>query len=140
MTKGFVRIASSLTAVLVGGCSSVGRLVRQQGATRTEARLVAAGFHIQPADTADRLAELDATAPFEIVEQSRDGEKVFAYADPLRCHCQYVGDAQQYAEYKRLRDEDLTAAEERQALAVEQNVDMDVGSRGPFASPWWWWQ
>jgi hypothetical protein len=84
--------------------SSVGRIVRLQGATRAEARLAAAGFHIEPADTAERLARLDAMPPFKIVEQSRDEERVFAYADPLRCQCQYAGDAQQYAEYKQLRD------------------------------------
>ena len=138
MTNGSVRIASLLAAVLVGGCSSVGRIVRQQGATRAEARLAAAGFHIEPADTAERLAQLDAMPPFKIVEQSRDGERVFAYADPLRCQCQYVGDAQQYAEYKRLRDEDLIAAEERQALAIDQNDDMDLGSRERFTAPLWW--
>jgi hypothetical protein len=140
MTKGFVRIVSLLTALLVGGCSSVGRIVRQQGATRAEATLAAAGFHIEPADTADRLAELDAMPPFEVIAQRRDGKEVYAYADPVRCHCQYIGDAQQYAEYKRLQHEDLIAAEERQALAIDQNVDIDVGSRGAFASPWWWWQ
>ena len=138
MTKGFVRVASLLTTLLVGGCSTVGRIVRQEGATRTEQTLAAAGFHIEPADTADRLAELHATAPFEIVVKRRDGKEVYAYADPVRCRCQYVGDAQQYAEYQRLQDEDLIAAEDQQALAVGQYDETHVGSRGPFASPWWW--
>jgi len=138
MRKGFVGTAGLLTALLVGGCSSVAGIVRQQDATRAEGTLAAAGFHIEPADTADRLAELHAMPPFEVVAQRRDGKEVYAYADPSRCRCQYVGDAQQYAEYQRLRHEDLIAAEDRQALEIDRNVEMDVGSRGAFASPWWW--
>ena len=130
MTKRFVRMTSLLTALLVGGCSSVGRIVRQQRATRAEATLAAAGFHIEPADTADRLAELHGMPPFEVIPRRRDGKDIYAYADPARCRCQWIGDAQQYADYQRLRHEDLVAAEDRQALAIDHNVEAD--------SPWWW--
>src|SRR5438270_6904515 len=86
----FVRMASLFTALLVAGCSSVGRIVRRPGAPRAEASLAAAGFHIEPADTGDRVARLDAMPPFEVIAQRRDGKEVYAYADPVKCHCLYV--------------------------------------------------
>jgi hypothetical protein len=140
MTRGFVRATSLLTALLVGGCASVSRIVQQQRATRVEATLAAAGFHIEPADTADRLARLHTMTPFELIAQRREGKEVYAYADPVKCRCQWVGDPQQYADYERLRHEDLIAAEDRQALAFNQGVERDLGSRGALANPWWWWQ
>src|SRR5437868_12981054 len=91
-----------LAALLVGGCSTLGRIVREPGASTAEATLAAAGFHIEPADTADRIAELDAMPPFAVIGQLRDGKQLYTYADPLKCHCEYVGDPQQYEQYKRL--------------------------------------
>ena len=136
MTRSFVCIASLFAASLLGGCSSLGRIVRQQGTTRAETALLAAGFHIEPADTHDRIVELNTMPPFEVVLHKKGDSDIYAYADPVKCHCEYVGDAQQYAEYKRLRNEQLTAAEQREALALEQNTDIDVSSRGPWAMPW----
>jgi hypothetical protein len=142
MTRLVIRTTFLLAIPLVTGCSSVGRIVRQQAATRTEATLVAAGFHVEAADTADRLREVDAIPPFQVIKQRKGDEEIYVYADPAKCHCEYVGDAQEYAEYKRLRNEELKAVEAQQALAAEEtnDNDIDVGSRGPWSSPWWWWE
>jgi hypothetical protein len=37
-------------------------------------------------------------------------------------------------------DEGMFAAEQQQALAIDEDINMDVGSRGPWSIPWWFWQ
>jgi hypothetical protein len=138
MKQRILGVTLLLTASFLGGCSSVDRIVRQQGAGRVEANLAAAGFHIEPADTADRLAGLHDMTPFEVIAQRNGAEQVYTYADPLKCRCAYVGDARQYAEYQRLRREESTVAAEQQALRIDEALGVDLGWRAPWSNPWWW--
>jgi hypothetical protein len=118
---------------LLAGCS----LIQREDAARTEAVLAAAGFEMHPADTPERVVELEEMPHFKIVTR-RDGSKAtYAYADPVNCHCEYVGDAEQHAEYERLRSEQRSAYERKQRLDDEMTVDTD--SRSPGSAPWWSW-
>ena len=57
-------------------------IIQREDAARTEAVLAAAGFEIHPADTPERVVELDEMPHFKIVTR-RDGSKTtYAYADP----------------------------------------------------------
>jgi hypothetical protein len=125
-------------ASLVGGCSSVAQIVQRQDAASTETTLAAAGFHIHSADTAERVAELDTAPRLRIVAQKKGKTTVYVYADPVNCHCEYVGDSDQYAEYERLRLEQRTADERQEDLRIDQNMTIDAGLPGPWSAPWWW--
>jgi hypothetical protein len=85
-----------ILAGVLGGCAAIER----QQAGDTEKLLVAAGFRMLPADTAERRGELAGMAPFELVVQHRDARTVYTYADPLSCRCLYVGGPAEYAKYR----------------------------------------
>jgi len=125
-------------ASLVGGCSSVAHIVLRQDAARTEATLAAAGFQIRSADTAKRVAELDTAPRLRLVAQKKGKTTVYVFADPVNCHCEYVGDADEYAQYERLRLEQQAAGERQEALRIDQDMAIDAGLPGPWSAPWWW--
>jgi hypothetical protein len=125
-------------ALLIGGCSSIGGIVQRARLTSTEAALAAVGFHIEPADTADRIRELQVVPPFQVVPRRRGDEDVYVYADPEKCHCEYVGSVQQYAEYERQRHQRLEAAEAREGVAAEERFETYAEGQAPWSSAWWW--
>ena len=138
MRAPFAASALLSATLLLGGCSSVGGIVQHERVTGTEAALVDAGFHIEPGNTRDRIAELRVLPPFVVVPRNRAGDTVYVYADPVTCHCQYVGSAQQYAEYQRQRNAALNAAESREAFAAEQRIETYDRGQTSSSSPWLW--
>ena len=88
-----MRYAVLVVLILAGatGCAT-----GQAAATRsTVEMLAAAGFHV--AATPERVAEL--------VSYSQNGGVAYVFADPVGCHCVYVGSVREYQEYQRLRVE-----------------------------------
>jgi len=124
--------------LLMGGCSSVSRIVHRQRARSTEAGLTAAGFHVEPANSPDRIRELGALPPLTLVARRRGDETVYVYADPAVCHCEYVGSAEQYAEYRRQRNAAVSSATAREALAAEERIETYDEEQAAWASPWLW--
>jgi hypothetical protein len=86
----------TVPALLGAGCATIQRY-------ETERLLVAAGFHMRPADTPERQEDLRSIPPHRIVSRTRDGHVVYMYADPDGCRCVYVGGDKEYSEYERLR-------------------------------------
>src|SRR5262249_50085928 len=78
---------------------------RKDGKTDESAAIAsgaAAGFQAQPADTPEKLANLRAMPPRQLVSQAKDGTVVYSYADPDYCRCLYVGGPPEYSVYQRL--------------------------------------
>jgi hypothetical protein len=97
----------ALAAVVVlDGCA----VIRRNEATDTGDRLVRAGFLIEPGDSLAQEQPVAALPPLEIVPQTKDGHLVYAYADPYRCQCVYVGDQYAYRRYQRLVASDFLDA------------------------------
>ena len=69
----------------------------------TERMLAAAGFHMRPADTAELQEDLRSIPPHRLVSRTKDGNVVYMWLDPERCHCVYVGGSKEYSEYERRR-------------------------------------
>ena len=69
----------------------------------TERMLAAAGFQLRPVDTAEVQEDLRSIPPHRIVSRTKDGNVVYMYADPDKCHCVYVGGSKEYSEYERRR-------------------------------------
>jgi len=122
--------------VLLGGCSTIGQIVEREDAARTEASLAAVGFEILPADTADRVAELDEMPHFKLVTRREGGKVIYAYADPVKCHCEYVGNEEQHAEYDRQRSEQRLAYERNEAQHLEEQMTLDTDTRAPGPALW----
>ena len=69
----------------------------------TERMLVASGFQMRPADTTELHEDLRSIPPHQLVSRTKDGNVVYMWLDPDRCHCIYVGGSQEYSEYQRRR-------------------------------------
>ena len=85
-----------------------------------------------------RIESRDALPPLTLVARRRSDETVYVYADPAICHCEYVGSAEQYAEYRRQRNAAVTAATAREALAAEERIETYDEGPAAWASPWLW--
>ena len=118
-----VVVLALLAALLLAGCAAIQRREAQD----TEQLLAAAGFQAKPAETPEKLANLRAMPPRQLVARSKDGNFVYTYADPDYCQCLYVGGPQEYSAYQRLAVQKEIAQEQRDAA-------MDWGMWGPG---WW---
>jgi hypothetical protein len=108
-------------AVALTGCATIQR----SEAPRTEQLLAAAGFTMQPLDSAAGQQH-DATPPYKLASHSKDGGVEYTYTDPDKCKCVYVGGSKEYSAYERLTLE-KQLAEER------------VWARDSWASWNYWW-
>ena len=95
----------------LAGCAAI----RRNEAISTEQLLVAAGFQTRPADTPERLTDLNSMPRQKLVVRSKDGNVVYTYADPDKCHCFYVGGPKEYSTYERLRVEKEIARDNAKA-------------------------
>jgi len=77
----FVVLFAAILAVT--GCATT----RREEAASTEQLLAAAGFQMRPADTPERVAALASMPREKLVVRSKDGNVVYTYADPEKCHC-----------------------------------------------------
>ena len=106
-----------LIVLAAAGCATM-----QAAATRsTEELLSAAGFRMEPADTPEKLTELQTLPARQVRPRTRDGTTTYVYPDPRVCHCLYVGGEPQYQQYERLRVQREIANEESSA-ALRWNV------------------
>ena len=69
------------------GCAAI----RPNQTDWTEQLLTAAGFQVEPVATAEELAHLRPLKPRKVVQDRRDDEMRYVYADPDVCTCFYVG-------------------------------------------------
>ena len=84
--------------------SATGCATLQAAATRSSQQmLAAAGFHMQVADTPERVAELQSLPARQLLLRPQNGAVSYVFSDPVGCHCVYVGGEREYQEYQRLR-------------------------------------
>lgn len=101
--------ATFLALILAGvtGCATI----EGAAARSTEQMLAAAGFHVQVADTPEKVAQLRALPPRKLVAHSEQGLVFYVFADPVGCNCSYVGGEREYQQYQRLRLEEEPAGD-----------------------------
>ena len=101
----------SLVVAAAAGCATL-----QAAETRsTEEVLGAAGFHVEAADTPEKLADLQTPPARQVLAETRSGTTSYVYRDPSACHCLYVGGEAEYQQYERLRFQKAIADEESSA-------------------------
>jgi hypothetical protein len=81
-----------VSMMLLTGCAAL----EKQETRSTEQLLSAAGFDIKPADTPEKLANLQAMKQRKVVRRETKDALQFLYADAAVCRCVYVGDEQAY--------------------------------------------
>ena len=98
------RFQAILLVALAGlaGCATM----RRNAAAYDGRQLTAAGFSVQPLGQ----AKASSTPALGVVEGQADGRAVYRYTDPYHCHCVYVGDAQAYAKYQSIAEDDYVEA------------------------------
>jgi hypothetical protein len=109
-----VALAAVVIAIALGGCTAM----RRDRAAETTSLLTQAGFKVLPANTPERVAKLNTLTPYKVVPWKRKtGGTVYAYAEPDRCKCVYVGSPKQYARYRQ-----LLSAEQAAEIAAQQEA------------------
>jgi len=125
MRAGTVVVLVLLSGQVVG-CAAT----RKDEARSAENLLIASGFKARPADTAEKLAQLEALPPLKMQERSRNGQLRYSYADPYSCKCLYVGGPSQYAEYQSLAVKQQIASEKAEAAKTKEDDYLDWGPWG----------
>jgi hypothetical protein len=110
-------IAAAAAALALGGCASQQDIVASR-----EELLAAAGFRIQPANTPAAQADLARLPPHRLAWEQRDGKLTFLYADPLVCHCVFVGTERAYQIYQQMEFQRQVAATNYQAAQMYYNA------------------
>ena len=116
----------------VTGCATI----RAHQTAETEQILSAAGFQVQPADTPEKLAHLQTLTPRKVVQDVRDGQPQYVYADPETCKCLYVGDEQRYQKFQELSLQKKIADEQLSAAQANQDASMNWGLWDPWGWGW----
>jgi hypothetical protein len=97
--------------------------------TSREDMLTAAGFKTVRADTAGKVAHLNALPPHEITTVQRNGTLFYVFPD-LNRHVLYVGQQQQYQRYQQLRQQRELPEEPLNTTPTSQQTWAEWG-------PWW---
>src|SRR6267378_2720903 len=116
----------AIAVLALSGCATL----RGLEAGKTEQLLAGAGFQRRAVDTSERLGDRATMPPFKIVARNNDGNVVYTFADPEKCHCLYVGGSKEYTAYQRL-------VTERQIAQERIWAEEDAMSWGLWG-PWYW--
>lgn len=123
----FRALAVAAGLLALAGCASQQSIIQSR-----EDVLAAAGFRLQPATTPELKADLARLPPHRLAWEQRDGKLTFLYADPLVCHCLFVGTEQAYQAYQRLELQREVAATNYQA------AQMYYSAGGWWRGGWGW--
>ena len=126
MRRAFWRIGCALTLGLTA-CAAI----EKSETVQTEKRLAAAGFQMQPAETPEQIANVNAMPQRKLAAHERDGQVFYVYADGENCRCLYVGSQEAYQRYQKLAIEQEIARDQMEAAAMEpvEPLDWDVWGR-----------
>jgi hypothetical protein len=117
----------ALTALVAAGCQTA-------GVQNKENMLAAAGFLIKPADTPLKLAAIKTLPPHKFVQQVKNGQPIWLYADPTICRCLYVGNQAAWQTYRQMVFQQNIASEQQMTAIMNQENAFDFGVWG--ADPW----
>lgn len=115
-----------LTVLALGGCA----LFTDDAVHDRENLLSAAGFHVLPANTPDRLATLARLPPNKVVQQFQGDHVSYLYADPHVCNCLYVGGQDAFGRFQGMLEQRRIASE---ALLASSPI---YGGYGWDWGPW----
>ena len=115
----------------VAGCETTAHSVQTQ-----ETNLAALGFVARPADTPVRQAMLAKLPPHKFLRRTRGTAVSYVYADPLDCHCLYVGSPKAFAQYRQLVQLRAAVKEIRNSAFAEDMEGVDYNDASWDWGPW----
>jgi hypothetical protein len=107
-------------AIVTTGCGTQQETPAQR-AQRVESMLATAGFHVLPADTPARQAQLQSLTPLKMRFYPHNGKMHYWYADPYYCNCIYSGNEKAYDAYQRIKLQQQMA--NQQNLSTQANEE-----------------
>jgi hypothetical protein len=126
---GWVAAGVALAAVVgAAGCAAI----RKQEGLEMDRQLAAAGFHVRPANTPEKLAQLKTLTPLKVMPKQQNGKAFFVVADPYECKCLYVGNEKAYDAYQKLSLQQEYAEDNLEAAEMNEDAAMDWGMWGPW--------
>jgi len=93
-----------------------------QHAQRVDPMLAAAGFHVLPADTPARQAQLQSLTPLKMRFYPHNGKVRYWYADPYFCNCIYSGDEKAYSTYQQMKLEQQMANQQEETAQMNEEA------------------
>jgi hypothetical protein len=84
--------------------------------------LATAGFHVLPADTPARQAQLQSLTPLKMRFYPHNSKMHYWYADPCFCNCIYSGNEKAYDAYQRIKLQQQQIANQ-QDLSTQTNEE-----------------
>jgi len=125
-TRYLTRAVISILFVLMVSLTSTGCATQQETpierALRIEPMLSGAGFHLLPADTPARKAQLQSLTPLELRFTPHNGKMQYWFADPYYCDCIFSGNEEAYEAYERIREQQGIANEEEMTAQMNEAV------------------
>ena len=105
-----------------------------------ESALVAAGFKVMAATTAQQKEHLQRLPADRLTELQRTGAHYFVYADSAKNQL-YVGTPKEYAAYQRLRPGEYSTPAEAADMAscLKQDAAMQKETARDLADPYFFW-
>jgi len=132
--KAFAIAALGAAALAAAGCQTTAQQI-----SRKEDSLVAAGFTLLPANTPAREAQLATLPPNRFMPKTDGDTTNYIYADPVVCHCLYVGSQAAYGAYMRtLQTQRQLDQAQLTALTYHDAWNWDRWDWGPWGGGWWW--
>ncbi|CAM5776718.1 hypothetical protein LMIY3S_05668 [Labrys miyagiensis] len=107
-------------AITVSSCAAI----KAEKVDEKEARLSAAGFVRNQANTPAKLAKAQALPQNKMFIVTKGSKNYYIYADVAGCQCVYAGNEGAYQSYQQLRIQQNIAQE--QVLAAELNQESNL--------------
>jgi hypothetical protein len=92
-------VVALVVSITLAGCAESQR----HRAQRLEPMLSAAGFLVVLPDTPAKADELNSMTPLKMRYFSQGGKVHYWFADPVVCHCLFVGNEKAYQRYQQIK-------------------------------------
>jgi hypothetical protein len=100
---------------------AVAQAAAQQPQLGKDMKLEDAGFKMREANTAQKMARLNAIPPYKFVPHRKGAARYYVYADP-QCRCAFVGDESAMKTYR-----DMAAPQRGTGLPGVGDIGRDTG-------------
>lgn len=129
------RLLLLLGSLLIAGCSLWQENVTSHQLHRAqtmEPMLQDAGFARHEIDTPERQQQLQSLPPVRLMSYTgrHSGQKRWAFADPVLCHCLYIGTQYNYDNYQQIKKDRYRQEAEASNEEINQAY-MDAEMTGP---------
>jgi hypothetical protein len=110
-------------AITVTACAAI----TAEKVDQKEARLAAAGFVRNQANTPAKLAKAQSLPQNHMFIVTKGSNNYYIYADVAGCQCVYVGNEGAYQGYQQLRISQQLAQEQVMAAELNQEANLQLG-------------